>query len=159
MHRVAPLFAGIVIVAVLVLGPTTGRGATSGQKFLAAVMAARNAARGVEADTASSNKGVQETPDGQRILVSKDVGSDRWAIAGNADDGTLSGNVFRGEGSAPAFVWCTQIDDDMNTDIRNRLVTYACFGSDACPATPCDIQHQWVLINNNVQLRGSFFLP
>jgi hypothetical protein len=159
MHRIVPLFAGTVVAAALVLGPTTSRGSTPGQKFLAALIAARTSARGVEADTVSSNKGIQATPDGKHVLVSKDVGSDRWAISANADDGTLSGNVFRGEGSAPAFVWCSQIDDDFNPDIRNRIATYACFGSDPCPATPCDVQHQWVLIANNVQLRGSFFLP
>src|SRR5690242_15343204 len=39
-------------------------------------------------------RGIQVTPDGQRILVNKDVGADRWAITLNAD-GTVLGNVFR----------------------------------------------------------------
>jgi hypothetical protein len=157
MRRV--IMPSIVIVLSILCGASGTPAAAAERGFLAAVLAARPGAVGVEADTASSNKGVQATPDGQRVLVSKDVGSDRWAIAANADDETLSGNVFRGEGSAPAFVWCSQTGDDFNPDIRNRIATYSCFGSDACPATPCDIQHQWVLINNNVQIRGSFFLP
>jgi hypothetical protein len=107
----------------------------------------------------SDNKGVQATLDGRRILVSKDVGTDRWAIAANVDDNTLSGNVFRTAGSPPAFVWCEQTGDDFNPDIRKRVATYACFGSDACPAVPCDLGAQWVLINDNVQLQGAFFLP
>ncbi|HEY2387379.1 MAG TPA: hypothetical protein VGK30_10480 [Candidatus Binatia bacterium] len=159
MHHVAQRSAAIVIVAALVFGASTGRGATSGQRFLAAVLAARSGAARQQAEALPSNKGIQETPDTKHILVSKDVGSDRWAISGNADDGTLSGNVFRGEGSPPAFVWCNQTGDDLNPDIRNRIATYACFGSDACPAAPCDLQTQWVLINDSVQLRGAFFLP
>ena len=38
--------------------------------------------------------GIQLTPDGKRVLVSKDVAGQRYAIAMNRDDGSVTGNVF-----------------------------------------------------------------
>jgi len=71
---------------------------------------------------ASQTRGVQFTPDGKRVLVNKDVGGERWAITRN-EDGTATGNVFRTDGSDPAFVFCAPLD---------RPNGFACFGADAC---------------------------
>jgi len=57
-------------------------------------------------DQGTRSSGVQVTRDGLRNLVSKDVGSDRWAITLNPDDDTVTGNVFSADGGAPTFLWC-----------------------------------------------------
>jgi hypothetical protein len=61
--------------------------------------------------------------------------------------------------ATPAFVWRAVIADDHNPDFPKRVVTYACFGAAACPGIPCNPNAQWVLINDDVRLTGSFFLP
>lgn len=50
--------------------------------------------------------GIQRTPDNARVLVSKDVGGQRYAITLNVADGTVTGNVFATDGSAPQFISC-----------------------------------------------------
>ena len=52
--------------------------------------------------------GLQLSRDAARVLISKDVGSERWAITRNLDDGTVTGNVFYPDGREPAFLWCAQ---------------------------------------------------
>ena len=52
--------------------------------------------------------GLQTTRDGKRILVSKDVGAERWAITQNLEDRTVTGNVFFADGGAPAFLSCEE---------------------------------------------------
>jgi hypothetical protein len=125
--------------------------------------AAARAARGVPAGAAVSrldaaNKGVQFAPDGSSILVTKDIGAERWAIVLDERD-VLTGNVFRCDGGKASFLWCEKVADDGNPDFPNRIAAWDCFGADACAATPCDLDAEWVLIGENVELRGSFFLP
>jgi hypothetical protein len=96
--------------------------------------------------------GFQLPPDGRQILVSKDVGAERWVIV-QAEDGTVSGNVFRDEG-APLFVWCQPREDAPGGD---DTVELSCFGADACPAAPCD-ESRWDFIAD-VDLPESFFAP
>src|SRR6185295_6189555 len=55
--------------------------------------------------------GIQITPDELRILISKDVADERWAITRNLDDLTVTGNVFFPEGGPPLFVFCEQIGE------------------------------------------------
>ena len=97
---------------------TTGRSRTfiwlSAAALVAALVAAPRAAR-------AQGRGVQFTPDGKRVLVNKDVGSDRFAISRNPDN-TLTGNVFRMTGE-PAFIFCTPLAEP------NR---YSCSGADPC---------------------------
>jgi hypothetical protein len=76
----------------------------------------------------AADRGIQVSPDGKRIMASKDVGSDRWAITLNKDDGTVTGNVFRQDGGPPAFVFCQP------TASPN---SFECFGADACATSPC----------------------
>ena len=114
----------------------------------------------VIADAVSgAGAGVQVTPDGKALLVSKDVGAERWAIHGSTEDDSLTGNVFRTDGGPPAFLWCTLTAQDGNPDLRERVLTYACFGADSCPGIPCNPDLTWSLINDEVRLKGSFFLP
>lgn len=70
-------------------------------------------------------RGVSQSPTNDLLFASKDVGTERWAITEN-DDGTLTGNVFRSDGTPPAFIYCEPEGSD-----------YRCFGADACLEEPC----------------------
>ncbi len=150
----------VVVAACVTLG---GSGAeiaatdSDGTLFAFAVRAAREQAAAASSLSAN-NKGVQLTPDQTHILVSKDVGSERWAITLNPDD-SVTGNVFSCDGSAPAFIWCSKLDDDHNPDFASRVVAWQCFGASGCAVLPCGLDTQWPLIADRVQLTGSFFLP
>lgn len=101
--------------------------------------------------------GLRVTPDGNRTLLSKDVGDERWAIVRNEDDKTVTGNVFHQDGRDPSFVWCSETGNDGAPDLRERIHFLRCFGADACPDGSCS-SDQWNFIAE-VQLPGSFFLP
>jgi hypothetical protein len=92
--------------------------------------------------------GIQVTPDGKRVLISKDVNGQRWAITQNLDDGTVNGNVFFPGGGDPAFVSCSQTGND------GQQLTFSCYGASNCTASPCE--NTWNFINN-VTLPASFF--
>jgi len=101
--------------------------------------------------------GLQITPDAaRRTLISKDVGSERWAITLNPDD-SVTGNVFSASGGDPKFVFCERTGDDGNPDPSQVLIDFACAGADRCTAEPCTPE-QWTFIGD-VTLPGSFFLP
>lgn len=104
-----------------------------------------------------TSTGLQITPDGKRTLISKDVGAERWAITLNADDGSVTGNVFKSDGTEPSFVWCEFLHDDGNDDLYARELTFECSGADACPGPSCPAG-QWTTLAT-VSLPGSFFLP
>lgn len=91
--------------------------------------------------------GVQITPDGARVLVSKDVGNERWSIARELATGTVTGNVFLTDGGAPLFLFCTQ------TGETGDAVELACSGADACSDTLCPA----FTILDDVTLPKSFF--
>lgn len=101
---------------------------------------------------AQAQSGLQITPDGQRTLISKDLGSQRWAITLNADDGTVTGNVFASGGGQPSFVWCSE------TARSGDAITFACSGADPCPLAPCPAAEEWSFIAE-ASLPGSFFQP
>jgi hypothetical protein len=102
----------VVVVACVALAGSGAEIAAAGGDGTLFAFAAR-AVRAVPAQSmaasaaSADNKGVQLTPDQTHLLVSKDVGSERWSIALNPDD-TVIGNVFPCDGSGPAFVWCSQ---------------------------------------------------
>ncbi len=105
----------------------------------------------------SPSSGVQQTLDGKRTLVSKDVGGERWAITRNPEDGTVTGNVFRTDGGEPQFVWCRELGDDGKSDPYEIQVRYECSGAGTCDSLACPAG-QWQVIAE-VTLPGSFFLP
>lgn len=95
-------------------------------------------------------QGVQVTPNEAQTLVGKDLAGERWAIAWNADDGSITGNVFR-PGDNPQFVWCSEKDRD------DASVTVDCFGADRCPFDPCGPEG-WIVLAE-IELPLSFFEP
>jgi hypothetical protein len=95
--------------------------------------------------------GIQVTPDEKRVLISKDVEGERWAITRNTDDLTVTGNVFFPEGGDPLFLFCEQTADDGDD------LTFDCFGADKCVESPCGGDDFEFIAE--VTLPESFFLP
>lgn len=95
--------------------------------------------------------GLQVTPDEQRVLVNKDVGSERWAITRNLDDSTVTGNVFFPQGGDPLFVFCEQ------TGTQEENLILSCSSAEVCRASPCG-GDQWAPLAE-VALPESFFEP
>jgi len=122
---------------------------------------------------ANGGRGATLTVDRLSHLVTKDIGSERWAIAYSyqpfeSDQGAVetrflnvTGNVYQSDGSPPSFVYCTQRADSTGTladpDSEFRFI---CEGSGACATTARDCaQNAWRPISNDVRLQASFFLP
>jgi hypothetical protein len=102
---------------------------------------------------ADRQSGIQRAPGGDPyIIVSKDIGGDRWAITLNTDDGTVVGNVFPQAGGPPQFVTCDDNGNDTDTQY-----SFDCSGAGACTAGPCD-DSQWSSLGT-VMLDKSFFTP
>ncbi len=104
-----------------------------------------------EGASGQSGSGVQVTPDEARTVVSKDVGTERWAITRNRADGSVTGNVFFPDGSAPQFVWCEELA------VSGGNITLRCLGANRCPLAPC-VADEWALIGE-VTIGQSFFGP
>jgi hypothetical protein len=101
--------------------------------------------------------GSRSTSDGHRILISKDVGQERWAMNLDLNDGTMTGNVFFPGGGPPKFVWCERKGDDRSLDPVLGEIRYACRGAEVCQQAPC-ADGGWATIGE-VSVPGSFFLP
>jgi hypothetical protein len=99
--------------------------------------------------------GVQLTPDGRHVLISKDVagasGTERWSITRHLDDGSVTGNVFPSDGGKPSFVFCTQLAKG------TQDVTLECSGADACIESPC-LATQWASLGT-ISVPTSFLEP
>lgn len=106
------------------------------------------------------------------FLVNKDVQNERWSIALNVvpvetEAGTVSrlqnvtGNVFKRDGSAPSFVFCTEREDSQGSLADPAsLYRLSCWGTSACTGTALDCaQGSWTPISDDVALPASFFLP
>jgi hypothetical protein len=107
---------------------------------------------------AQSGSGLQMTPDSRRYLISKDVGAERWAISFNLNDRTVTGNVFKTDGSAPSFIWCRITSETPSADPRQTSYTLDCSGADACDAAPCG-RDGWTQIASGLVISGDFLLP
>ena len=106
----------------------------------------------------AQSSGSQQTPDSARYLISKDVGAERWAISFNLADGTVTGNVFKTDGSAPSFIFCRITNVTESAVPADVQYTLDCSGADACTAAPCTPM-QWTTIATGIALPGSFLLP
>lgn len=106
---------------------------------------------------AFAEAGSRSTSDGHRILISKDVGQERWAMNLDLNDGTMTGNVFFPGGGPPQFVWCERRGDDGSLDPVLGEIRYSCKGADVCTEAPC-ADGGWKTLGE-VSVPGSFFLP
>lgn len=105
---------------------------------------------------AQRESGVRESRDGREVMVNKDVGDERWAIAFDLDSGTVTGNVFYQDGRPPSYVWCSPAGSPGRIEPGAPDLTLTCYGSDECTSAPCDPSN-WEHIAN-VRLPVSFFL-
>lgn len=104
-------------------------------------------------DAEAQESRAELTPDGAQVLVNKDVGGERWAIARNLlDGGTVTGNVFPEGGGEPAFLWCEDLSDDSGGDLA-----LSCFSAPRCETPLCSAR-DWVFVSD-VVLPRSFFDP
>jgi hypothetical protein len=142
--------------------------ATTGSRLLAAT---RSAALPAQARAQSADRGATLAFDRSTYLVNKDLGNERWSIALNVkpvetgEDTTpriqsVTGNVLKRDGSAPSFIYCTERTDsqgslaDSGSEFR-----LACLGTNACGTSATECAQGWELINDDVALPASFFLP
>jgi hypothetical protein len=100
-------------------------------------------------DSSGRASGIQVASDDRRVLISKDVGDERWSITRNLDDLTVTGNVFFPGGGAPLFVFCEQ-NGQSGDDLE-----FSCFGADACSESACP-EFEFIA---DVTLPESFFTP
>jgi hypothetical protein len=121
----------------------------------------------------ASDRGATLSFDTLNLLVNKDVGGERWSISLNFvpeldDDGlvrrrlvSITGNVIRPGGSAPAFLYCTVRDDSTGTlEDPSSEFRFSCQAMDACQGSAEECATSaWQLIAEDVPLPASFFLP
>ena len=124
-----------------------------------AVLAAIVATCTASAAHAQRESGINLTPDSARYLISKDVGSDRWAITYNLDDRTVTGNVFSTAGSAPQFVWCTTTSVRQAADPAESQYDLRCQFAGPCAEAPCSASQWEQSAPVDVTVPGSFLLP
>jgi hypothetical protein len=104
----------------------------------------------------ADDRGMQLSPDGTTIAVTKDLGGARWSIALDVERATVSGTVYR-PGDAPAFVWC--VVTDAGDLLHGGSLQASCLGADRCPGIPCGVNgDDWTFVAD-VTIPGSFFLP
>ncbi len=103
--------------------------------------------------------GARLTPGGSLVLVSKDVGAERWAIAYDEEAGVATGNVFTPGGGTPRFVWCERSHAGSPAPARGGAseVALECFGADPCLAAPC-LASAWEPLGQ-VTVPAGFFAP
>ena len=120
-----------------------------------------------------SARGATLTYDGYNYLVNKDLGGERWSISLNLvpvgdQDGTfrneivsLTGNVFKPDGSPPSFIHCVPRADSTGTlDDLGSTFRFACDGTSACDGTAAGCaESAWTLLGDDVALPASFLLP
>jgi len=122
---------------------------------------------------AGAPRGATLTYDGFNYLVNKDLAGERWSISLNLvpvqnPDGTfgtetksVTGNVFKLDGSEPSFIYCVPRPDSTGTleDLSSTL-RFSCRGTSACDgtATGC-ADGSWQTLSDDVALPASFLLP
>ncbi|MEW6269350.1 MAG: hypothetical protein AB1689_08660, partial [Thermodesulfobacteriota bacterium] len=107
------------------------------------------------------------SPDLRSYMVNKDLGAERWTINLNLYSDSLravinvTGNIFRSDGGPASFVTCL-VRADSNGTLANPSSTFrlSCSGADACQSTAetC-ARESWTLIDDDIAVPASFFLP
>jgi hypothetical protein len=124
-----------------------------------AMLAAIVATCAATAAHAQRESGINLTPESARYLISKDVGSERWAITYNLEDRTVTGNVFSTAGSAPQFVWCTTTSVEQAADPAAAQYNLRCQFAGSCGDAPCNTSQWEQSAPVDVTVQGSFLLP
>ena len=116
---------------------------------------------------AHAESGATLSPDQLSYMVNKDLAGERWTISLNLSSVApqkllnVTGNVFKPDGSPPAFVLC-QVRKDSDGDLSDpsSVFRFTCGGADACPTTAAECARTgWRVISADVPIPASFFLP
>lgn len=134
------------------------RGVHRSVRFLGAALAVAALGAAGAASAQEVRSGTQQTPDSRRYLINKNVGLERWAISFNLEDRTVTGNVFKADGSDPSFVWCRITGETAAAAPADNEYVLDCYGADACEGAPCS-DADWVPIASGLVIGGSFLLP
>lgn len=102
---------------------------------------------------AQRQSAITETPDGNQILVQKDVGAERWAIAMNNTESTINGNVYPVGGGPATFLTC-KITGHTTNEI---LLSCRAMGNCASSKVPCT--EQWGSPQEATVPKSFFELP
>ncbi|MEW6273418.1 MAG: hypothetical protein AB1689_29410 [Thermodesulfobacteriota bacterium] len=118
-------------------------------------------------------RGATLTYDGFNYLVNKDLAGERWSISLNLvpvpdPDGTVrseaisvTGNVFKPDGSPPSFIYCVPRPDSTGTlEDPSSTFRFTCRGSSACGGSASECaESSWQPLGDDVALPASFLLP
>lgn len=119
------------------------------------------------ADRSFGQAGSTLTPDRQSFMSNKDIGEERWTITltlAQLDPpivSSITGNVFRRDGSPPAFVVC-QVRPDSTGSLNDPSSSFrlSCKGTDACPSNARECARtSWRSLSDDLTIQASFFLP
>ena len=92
--------------------------------LLAGATALALAAFAAPSPALAQQRGTQLAPPQDLVLVSKDVGDERWAIALDLRTGTATGNVFPRSGGAPSFLWCSAREVTIEADPKAGAIYF-----------------------------------
>ncbi len=115
----------------------------------------------------AQDSGSTMTPDRRSFLVNKDFEDERWTINLNlyapnpAAIISITGNIFRRDGGDPQFVACL-VRDDSRGDLTDPRTVFrlACSVADSCATTAEQCAREgWVLVDDDIRVPTSFFLP
>lgn len=109
----------------------------------------------------------------QRYLLNSDVNAERWSISLNrapveSAEGltvpgpiTVTGNVYRPDGSPPKFFFCDILPDSTGRiDKSDSEFHFSCQIADACTTSARECtETAWTVSNDDIRLPASFFLP
>lgn len=131
-HRATAAFAAFLLAGIVLAAPAVAR--------------------------AQRQSGIQLSPGSTRYFISKDVGSERWAITYNLDDRTVTGNVFPLDGGAPTFLTCDITRVEQAPNPADAQYYMDCRAAGPCAEAPCDAG-QWGAPTSVGPIPGSFLLP
>ena len=115
----------------------------------------------------AQNGAANTTPDRLTYLVNRDLGNERWTIGLSLVDAdadaiiNVTGNIFSPGGGSPQFITC-QVREDSTGSLRDPSSTFRfrCKGAEACTSSARGCaQTTWAVINDDVPIAASFFLP
>ncbi|HZR80008.1 MAG TPA: hypothetical protein VFD92_02840 [Candidatus Binatia bacterium] len=102
--------------------------------------------------SAQRQSGIQQGfEDEFTVLVSKDLGDQRWSI--HYDGFVASGIVYPQAGGAPQFVWCENVSEEDPAD----PILFDCWGAGPCTGGDTCGDNAWTQIGQSLPIPASFF--
>lgn len=140
----------LMIAVLLVAGVAEAGGGGGVADSFRAAAGAVSPGSSAMAHAAEVPKGRAVTSDKQKIMISKDVGSERWAISWEADGYRVVGNVFRPGGAT--FIDCLVFDVTGTGDPTRDDLRMECRSGDGYVAST-----GWGILATDLHVPLSFF--